>query len=375
VSRMTPEELRADVPALDETAYMNFGASGPSPRRVVDAAESALEHHEYEAPVAEGMYPAAFDLYDDVRERVAGFLGADADEIALTQSTTDGINRIAGALEWEPGDVVVRTDLEHPAGILPWERLERRRGVEVRVVETERGRIDVEAFREAVEGAKLACFSALSWNYGTRLSVAELVDAAHEAGALALVDAVQVPGQAPLDVDEWGADVVAAAGHKWLLGTWGAGFLYVDGDAEAELEPGSVGYRGVEEPDSDDWQFHDGAARFEVGTTSPAPYAALGEAIDVCEEIGVETIEERIARLAGRLADGVPEDRLLSPANPESGLVTIDVDDPEATVERLGDAGVVIRDLPFPEAVRASVHAVNTAEDIELLLDALDEEW
>jgi len=370
---MTPEELRADVPALDEVAYMNFGASGPSPRRVVDAAESCLEHHEYEAPVAEGMYPAAFDLYDDVRERVAGFLGADADEIALTQSTTDGINRIAGAVEWEEGDVVVRTDLEHPAGILPWERLERRRDVEVRVVETDRGRIDVEEFHEAVAGAKLACFSALSWNYGTRLPVAELVDAAHEAGALALVDAVQVPGQAPLDVGEWGADAVAAAGHKWLLGTWGAGFLSVDRDAD--LEPGSVGYRGVEEPDSDDWQFQDGAARFEIGTTSPAPYAALAEAIDVCEELGVEAIENRIARLAGRLADGVPEDRLLSPAEPESGLVTIHVDDPEATVDRVKDAGIVIRDLPAPEAVRASVHAVNTEEDVDLLLGALDEEW
>ncbi|SNZ03770.1 Selenocysteine lyase/Cysteine desulfurase [Natronoarchaeum philippinense] len=371
---MTPEELRAEVPALGSVAYMNFGASGPSPHRVVDAAESCLEHHEYDAPVSEGMYPAAFDLYDDTRETVAGFVGAETDKIALTQSTTDGINRIAGAMEWAEGDVVVRTDLEHPAGVLPWDRLERNRGVEVRVVGTERGRIDMDAYREAVEGAKLVCFSALTWTHGTRLPVAELVDIAHDAGAFVLVDAVQVPGQAPMNVDEWGADAVAAAGHKWLLGNWGAGFLYVDDDAVGDLEPAAIGYRGVEDAEGE-YEWHDGAARFEIGTTSPAPYAALGEAIEICEEIGVEAIEERIQTLAARLADGVPEERLRSPATPESGLVTIAVDDPEATVERLANEGVVVRDLPHPEAIRASVHAVNTAEEVDLLLDALGEEW
>ena len=104
---MTPREIRADVPALDEeTAYLNYGAHGPSPEYVVDAAADFLADHEYD-PVGTDPYERAFGTYETVRERIADFLGADAEELALTESTTDGIARIAAAIDWEPGDVVV----------------------------------------------------------------------------------------------------------------------------------------------------------------------------------------------------------------------------------------------------------------------------
>ena len=371
---MNVSDLRTDVPALREGVYMNYGAHGPSPTRVVDAADAFVQRHEFDSPIDDDPYATALDTIDETRKTVAGFVGADADEIALTGSTTHGINAVAGAVDWEPGDVVVRTDLEHPAGVLPWQRLERE-GVEVRVVETEHGRIDREAYAEAVAGARLVCISALTWTHGTRLPVADLVDVAHDAGAFTLVDAVQVPGQTEMYMREWGADAVAAAGHKWLLGLWGGGFLYVDRDAAADLHPRAVGYRSVEDPTADPFAFAEGARRFEVGTANPAPHVALREAVETVQAVGVDAIEDRIARLAGRLAAGVPDDRLLSPADPESGLVTIDVDDPAATVDRLKSEGIVIRDLPHPEAVRASVHAVNTAEEVDQLLGALDSEW
>jgi selenocysteine lyase/cysteine desulfurase len=214
---MTPRELRADTPALHEDVYLNFGTHGPSPRYVFEAANEFLQSHEYGLSARNDPYNVAFDAYDRARERVADFVGATPDEIALTESTTAGINAIANAVDWSPGNTVVRTDVEHPAGMLPWQRLERE-GVEVRVVETEDGRIDLDDFATAVDDAELACFSAVTWTHGTQLPVAELVDIARTAGAPALVDAVQVPGQLPMDVSEWGADVVAAAGHKWLLG-------------------------------------------------------------------------------------------------------------------------------------------------------------
>ena len=131
----------------------------------------------------------------------------------------------------------------------------------------------------------------------------------------------------------------------------------------------------VETPTADPFEYAAGARRFEVGSASPAPHVALREAIGVISDVGIDNIESRIARLSDRLADGVPEDRLLSPATPESGLVTIDVPDPGATVDRLAELGVVIRALPRPDAVRASVHAVNTVDDIERLLDGLEEAW
>ena len=370
---MTPLELRADVPALGEAAYFNFGAHGPSPERVVEAAAGFVADHEYGSGTTD-PYERAFGTYETVRERVADFVGAEPDEVALTESTTDGIGRIAAAIDWEPGDAVVRTDLEHPAGVLPWKRLERE-GVEVRVVGTEAGRVDREAYAEAVADARLVCFSAITWTHGTRLPVAELVDIADEAGAFTLVDAVQSPGQVPMDVSAWGADAVAAAGHKWVLGPWGSGFLYVDREAADELAPRAVGYRSVEDPDGDAIAFKQGAKRFEVGTTTPAAHAGLVEALDAVDAVGLPAIEERIASLTDRLKDGVPDDRLLSPREYESGLVTVDVDDPEATVDRLADDGIVVRSLPHPDAVRASVHAVSTEAEVDRLVDALAAEW
>ncbi|WP_211290204.1 aminotransferase class V-fold PLP-dependent enzyme [Natrinema ejinorense] len=368
---MKPSELRETMPALESSVYCNWGAGGPSPRRVVDAAESALEYHEYEAPAAEGVYPAAFDAYDDARTAVADLLGAAPSEIALTQSTTDGINRVAGAFDWTEGDVVVRTDLEHSAGILPWQRLEREFGVDVRVLETESGRLDLEAVKAAADDARLFCVSSLTWTHGTRFPIADIVDVAHDAGAQVLVDAVQSPGQVPVDVGEWGADFVAGAGHKWLLAPFGAGFLYVRDGLEADLVPAAIGYRSVADANASDYQYAAGARRFEVGTTSPAPHAGLSEAIGVLEAVGIETIQRRIERLTDRLKDGVPDERLLSPRGYESGLVTIADDEPTATVERLADRGIVVRSLPFPDAIRASIHAFNSSEDVDTLLEAL----
>jgi len=373
---VNPTDLRADIPALDRTVYMNTGAASPSPARVVDAVESCLEHQEYDAPAAEGAYPAAFDVFDETRATVADHLGATTEEIALTQSTTDGINRIAAALDWAPGDKVVRTDLEHSSGILPWKRLARR-GVEVEVVESEGGRIDPETATEAVADADLVCLSSLTWTHGTALPVEEIVEAARDAGALVLVDAVQCPGQMETDVTEWGADFVAGAGHKWLLGPFGAGFLYVREDAERHLDPALIGYRSVEDPNAEEYAYEPGANRLEVGTVSPAPYAGLREAIETIEAIGYDTIESRIERLTDRLKAGLADAEgveLLSPREYESGLVSFRVEgaDAERLVEELADDGVRIRDLPYPDgAVRASVHAFNTAEDVDALVELL----
>ena len=367
---MTPRELRADIPALDEeTAYLNYGAHGPSPRYVVDAAGEFVADHEYGAAETD-PYDAAFDAYDAVRERIAAFIGAAPVEVALTESTTDGIGRVEAAIDWEPGDVVVRTDLEHPAGVLPWRRLESE-GVEVRVVETDAGRVDPDAFADAVADARLVCFSAVTWTHGTRLPVAELVDIANDAGAFTLVDAVQSPGQMGVDVTRWGADAVAAAGHKWLLGPWGAGFLYVDRDVAEELTPGTVGYRGVTTPNAAQIEYEPGAKRFEVGTTTPAAHVALLEGIDAIESVGVQAIEDRIERLTDRFKSGVDDDRLLSPRGFESGLVTVAADDPEATVARLADRGIVVRSLPDPHAVRVSIHAVTAEQEVDAAVDAL----
>ncbi|MFW6002880.1 MAG: aminotransferase class V-fold PLP-dependent enzyme [Halanaeroarchaeum sp.] len=368
---MDPLDLRADIPALADGTYLNWGASGPSPRRVVERIETVLEHHEYEAPNGPGMYPAAFEVYDRTRETIASFVNASPGEIALTQSTTDGINRVAGALPWSADDEVVITDIEHSAGRLPWYRLQRDRGITVTVLETDQGRIDPSELAKAAQDASLVCFSAVDWLYGRRHPVPDLVDVVADAGAISLVDAVQVPGQIPMDVTEWGADVVAAAGHKWLLGPWGAGFLYVDDSIVDTFQPGSVGYRSVERPNEPNIEYKSGAHRFEVATTNPAPYAGLQEAIATLSDVGVDAIEDRIRSLTENLKDGLADDRLRSPESFHSGLVSIESANPATLVEDLATAGIHVRSLPVPETVRISLHAVNTENAVDRVLEEI----
>jgi selenocysteine lyase/cysteine desulfurase len=370
---VSPEDLRADIPAVEDAVYLNTGASGPAPRRVVEATTAAVEHHEYVAPVEEGAYPYAFDAFEEARAAFAAFLGADTDEIALTHSTADGVARVAAALDWAPGDAVVHTDLEHAAGRLPWWYLERE-GVERRVVETTGGRLDLDAVAEAVADARLLCLNSVTWSHGTRLPVAEVVEVAHEAGCRVLVDAVQSPGQGPLDVPDWGADFAVGASHKWLLGPWGAGWLYLDADLTAGVDPPTASYRSVADPNAEEPRLKESAARFEVGTASPGPYLGATEATATLADVGLSTVERRVERLTDRLKAGLG-DRLRSPRTYESGLVTFDPpagETPEAFVERAAAAGVVVRSLPVPEAVRASVHVFNDTDDVDALLDLVD---
>jgi len=369
---MTPHELRASIPALDETTFFNTGASGPSPQPVLDAGTDCLTHHKAVAPAAEGMYTAAREAREASRETIAAHLGADPDEIALTESTSDAISALAAAVDWQPDDVIVRTDLEHPAGVLPWQRAARKHGVGVRVLDTTAGRVDLDDYAEAVDDARLVCFSSISWNYGTRLPVAELVEIAHDADCEVLVDAVQSAGQTPMDLDAWGAEYVAGSGHKWLLGPWGSGYLYVREGCGEDLHPAQVCYGSVDDPDAEVYTLKSSAQKFERGTASPAPHVGMAAAVDLFESVSMSTVESRIEALTDRLKAGLPDERLLSPATFESGLVTIDVDDPEAVVETLVADGIRIRSLPEPDAVRASVHAFNTEAEVDALLAALD---
>ncbi|MDZ7701734.1 MAG: aminotransferase class V-fold PLP-dependent enzyme [Halobacteriales archaeon] len=368
---MDPEALRAAMPVTDDVAYFNTGASGPSPRPVVDAIADFAAYHAYDSPGGEGMYDAGWGAEADAREAVARLLGADSDDIALTQSTTAGINLVATGLDWQPGDVVVSTDAEHPSGRLPWARLADVRGVEHRVVTREDGRYSLEAFAEAIEGARLICLSAVTWNRGTRLPVEAVTELAHEAGATVLVDAVQAPGQLPVDVEAWGADFVAGAGHKWLLGPWGAGFLYLSEAGRRALDPLRIGPKGVQDPAAEHPEYHESARMFDLTTGQAAVYAGLEAAIDLHLDLGVDAVQDRIEHLTDRLKAGIPDDRLLSPREYETGLVSFRVDDPEAFEAACEDAGIVLRTIPDPECVRASVHAFNDESDVDRLLAQL----
>ena len=362
-------EFSEAIPAADDVTYLNTGSSSPSSVDVVESMQEFLERHGYESPTREsGMYPPVYDAFDETRQDVAEFLNARSGEIALTQSTGDGMSRVANAISWDPGDTVVRTDLEHPSSIVPWAA----NGVNTRVIETTDGHVDLDDLKDAVTNARLVCVSSISRNYGTRLPVSKIAGIAHDAGAEVLVDAVQSVGQTPVDVTEWQVEYVAAAGHKWLVGPWGAGFLYVAEDVIPELRPRHVSYRGVDR-DSPALDPHPDARRFEVGTTSAAPYVGLQTALERVASVGVDTVETRIESLTTLLKDELPASLLLSPRPFESGLIAIDDDAPERSVERLAAHDVRVRSIAEPDAIRLSVHAFNTESDIRRFLSVYDD--
>jgi len=359
-----PEQLRGDIRILDDVAYLNTGSSGPSPRRVRDATVGALDVHE-EVHADDEPFAIEGEVADEAREAFASVLGAPSGRVALTSNTTDGINVVADCFDWRSDDTIITTTLEHPAGNLPWERISEVHGTEVRAVPTEEDgtALDVDAYKDAVANATLVCLSSVSW-YGVSFPVAELVDVAHDAGASVVVDAAQSIGAHEVDVRDWGADYVAGTAHKWLLGPWGVGFLYVAPDAPVGAQT-RVGYKSAPAPNESS-ELHEDARRFEVSTASPALYAGATEAAEVHEEVGVETVETRIQRLVSRLQEGLGERHISS----GGGLVRFDDPTPEETVERLRDTDVVIRSLPNGD-LRASLHVFNTPDDADALLEAL----
>jgi selenocysteine lyase/cysteine desulfurase len=361
---MNPEELREDIQLLDDYAYLNTGASGPSPRSVREAIDKGFEAHA--AAHAEKPYAHEGEIADETRAAAASLLNASSENVALTSNTTDGINIVADCFDWKPDDVIVTTELEHPAGVLPWERIAEVHGAEVRVVPTEDGEgmeLDRDAYKDAVQDATLVCLSSVSW-YGVRLPVEELVETAHEAGTSVVIDAAQSVGAERVDVREWDADYVAAPAHKWLLGPWGVGFLYVAEDAPVKAQT-RVGYKSAVEP-NESAALHEDGRRFEVSTTSPALLAGARVAVETLETVGLRNVEERVSHLVSRLEDGLGARHIST----GGGLVRFDDTTPDETVERLKNEGIVIRSLPNGD-LRASLHVFNTADDIERLLDGL----
>lgn len=362
---MDAHELRALMPSVvRDAAYLNTGASGPSPRPVREEMENVLDAHT-KAHVADEPYAYEQRVADKTRDALASLLNAQPERVALTSNTTDGINTVADCFDWRSEDAVVTTALEHPAGVLPWNRLADVYGVDVRTVPAaDNGdALDRDAYKNAVRGAKVVCLSSVSW-YGISVPVADFVEIAHDAGAVVVVDAAQSVGAEPVDINDWDAEYVAAPAHKWLLGPWGGGFLYVSDEAPSGGQT-RVGYKSAVAP-NDSPTLREDARRFEVSTSSPAVLAGTRAAAQTVNSVGVDVVEERVARLTGLLEERLGDRHLTTGA----GLVRFEDTTPDDTVERLNDEGIVVRALPNRD-LRASVHVFNTTEDVDRLIEAL----
>jgi L-cysteine/cystine lyase len=358
---MTFDEARAQFPVLERYAYLNAGTFGPMSNAVAGAIAA-----EQQRALEEGRFNrAAFVRYLEdrsrLRERYAQLLGVPAAKLALTTSTSEGCNVVLNGLDLVAGDEIVTTDSEH-FGVIGPLALSR---ATVRIARL-RDRPAADAYEtilaEVGPQTKLIALSEVLWLTGHRLPWRELREAT---GVPILVDGAQSVGAIPVDASE--ADFYTVSGQKWLCGPDLTGALAVrDPDALRLTQPSYLSQReydlvaGTFEP-------QEGAARFDTHFTPLAVTAGLLAAFDVHPEWRFERAAEAAAHCRELLAERA--EVVTEPGH--ANLVSFRDEDPEATVARLAENGVIVRDLPGTALVRVSCGWWTSDEDLDRLVAAL----
>lgn len=354
--------LRARFPVCAQHAYLNAGTNGPLAEATVAAMGAELQRE-----LAEGRTSAGFrrrgELACQLRARYAGLLACAPEEVALTTCTSEGLFIVLAGLDLRAGDEILTSDQEHPGLLGALQALRDLHGV----------RISVAPFARIADAVgartRLVACSHVSWVTG-ELAPRELA----EVGARLplLLDGAQGIGAVPTDVHELHASAYAGAGQKWLCGPDGIGMLYVRPDLREQLAVPRRGYGNFREPDGGlEALLHEDARRFDSFALSAPLLAGAIAALDVLEQPGLRAFQEHAIALAGELADALAE-RGRQPAARHAGtLISFQSADPAGERERLAAAGVIVRDIPGHQLLRASVGAWNNHADIRRLLGAL----
>ncbi|BDZ58145.1 aminotransferase class V-fold PLP-dependent enzyme [Barrientosiimonas endolithica] len=413
------EAVRADVPTLARTVrdgrplvYLDSGATSLKPTPVLDAEREFYEQHN--SAVHRGAHQLAeeaTDAFEQARERIARFVGAQPGEIVFTKNATEALNLVAyafsnaaapGAMDGVdpavaqrfslgPGDEIVVTEMEHHANLVPWQELARRTGATFRWIGvTDDGRLDLSDLEEVVtERTKVLAFSHVSNVVATVNPVEQLVARAREVGALVVLDACQSVPHLPVDVTELGVDFAAFSGHK-MLGPLGIGVLWGRPELLAAMPPFITGGSMIRTVRMEGTTYDAPPQRFEAGTPVVAQAVGLAAACDYLSELGMDRVAAHDQVLMAYLLDGLaqrPWVRVLGPADAESraGAVAFEVDGvhPHDVGQVLDDAGVAVRTghhcawplhrrLGVNASTRASFGPYTTTDDLDAFLTALD---
>ena len=304
---MNLNKIRQEIPALQKSTYMNTGWSGPSPTRVLDRIRQTLEQEAAEGPATPKFLLIQEVIFDAARKAVAAFLNADEEEIALTQSTTEGLNIVVNGLPWKQGDQVITFNLEHSSVLMPLFFLQQRYGVRIDVIELsprESPEGILAKVREALSlDTKLVALSHIQYSCGLPMPLKEIGELVRDSGIHLLVDGAQAVGQMPVDLHDLGCDFYALPGQKWLLGPEGVGALYIRKELIPQVAPTAVSSSAVTQwdPAGNYLPQETSMRKFHLTTQSAALAAGLVEAINFIQEIGVAEIQQRTLALASQL--------------------------------------------------------------------------
>jgi L-cysteine/cystine lyase len=352
-------QFRAQFPVLEQRAYLNAGTEGPLPQQAADAVRERIEFELVTGRCGPQYMATVKALAAELRFVYAGILGADVDDVALTGSTTDGVNTIIAGLDLRAGDEIVTSDEEHPGLLAPLGRARRERGVNVKVVPF------AELPGAVSRSTRLVACSHVSWVSGRMIDHAALA----ATGAPVLLDAAQGIGAVPVDVAELGCAFYAASGQKWLSGPEGSGCLFVRRDQRDELSVPWPGYGSVADAhDALESGPAETAARFDLGFPPGLRSTWALASVGVLERAGWSWVHTRAADLAASLASQLAERGLEVAPRDRSTLVSWSSEDADGDVNRLAESGYVVRSIPSHGYVRASVGAWSSDEELARLV-------
>lgn len=393
-------EVRADFPILSrvmrggkQLAYLDSGATSQKPLQVLDAERRFLTTSN--GAVHRGAHQLmeeATDAYEQGRADIAAFVGAEPDELVFTKNATESLNLVAyvlGDKRFEhavgPGDVIVTTELEHHANLIPWQELAQRTGATLRWYGvTDDGRIDLDSL-ELDERVKVVAFSHHSNVTGAVAPVAELVWRAKAVGALTVLDACQSVPHQPVDFHALDVDFAAFSGHK-MLGPTGIGVLYGRLALLNSMPPFITGGSMIETVTMEQTTYAPAPQRFEAGTPMTSQVVGLAAAARYLSAIGMDAVEAHEAELVAAALEGlasVPQVRIIGPTTMEhrgspvsfvvDGIHAHDVGqvlDDEGVAVRVGHhcAWPLHRRFGIAATARGSFAVYNTLDEVDRLV-------
>ncbi|RAV15754.1 cysteine desulfurase [Mycolicibacterium sp. GF69] len=396
--------IRADFPILKKQmrggntlAYLDSGATSQRPLQVLDAErEFLMTSNGAVHRGAHQLMEEATDAYEDGRAEIAAFVGADPDELVFTKNATEALNLVSYAVGDErfdrvvgPGDVIVTTELEHHANLIPWQELARRTGATLRWYGVtsdgpDAGRIDLESLA-LDERVKLVAFSHHSNVTGALAPVAELVSRAKAVGALTVLDACQSVPHEPVDLHALDVDFAAFSGHK-MLGPTGIGVLYGRSALLNAMPPFLTGGSMIEVVTMEETTYAPAPQRFEAGTPMTSQVVGLAAAARYLREVGMAAVQAHEADLVAATLDGlatIDGVRIIGPTSLENrgSPVSFVVDGVHAhdVGQVLDDEGVAVRvghhcawplhrRFGIAATARASFALYNTLDEVDRLV-------
>jgi len=395
--------VKKDFPLLsreengEPLIYLDSAATSQKPQKVLDVIDSY--YREINANVHRGAYrlaEQATTAMEEAREKVSNFIKSDrSEEIIFTKNATESINLVArswGESNLNEGDVVLVSSLEHHANIVPWHQLAESRGIEVRWIPlTESGLFDLTDLDRLLDGVKLVAVSGASNVLGTVPPVRMLADAAHNVGALCLVDASQYVPHRPTDLAELGCDFLAFTGHK-MCGPTGIGVLWGRSELLESMPAFLGGGEMILDVTKEGFTTNTIPWKFEAGTPPIAEIVGLGAAVDYLESLGMENVLDHEKTLTSyalqTLSDRFGNDLVIhgpTDVSVRGGVLSMCYQDvhPHDVSQVLDSHGVCVRAghhcakplmklLDVNATVRASLYLYNDESDVDALADALE---